>query len=237
MNPESNLEALWNLSYGLYVVTSHHDGKYNGQIANTVFQVTSEPPRIAVSISKDNFTHGYIANSGVFAVSVLDQSAPMTFIGIFGFRSGKDTDKLSQVSFKKGNLGCPLVTENALSILEAKVISQVDVGTHTVFIADVVYAEVLKQGNPLTYADYYQIKKGKTPKNAPTYRKPTEAGHEKKREGAMKSYRCTVCGYIYNPEAGDPEHGIDPGTPFENLPDTWTCPVCGSPKSKFVPQE
>lgn len=235
MTSEINFEALWNLSYGLYVITSELDGKFNGQIANTVVQVTAEPPRVAVSISKNNFTHGYIAKNGVFAVSVLDTATPMTFIGLFGFKSGRDIDKLSQVSFKKGITGCPLVLENTLSILEAKVIEQVDCGTHTLFVADVVSAEVLGKGTPLTYADYYLVKKGKTPKNAPTYRPPESAIKKERGKEAMQKYRCTVCGYIYDPAVGDPDGGIDPGTSFEDIPDDWVCPVCGAEKEDFEP--
>ncbi|MBU1707864.1 rubredoxin [bacterium] len=232
-----NLEALWNVSYGLYVITSRLDGKFSGQIANTVVQVTAEPPRIAVSISKNNFTHGYIANSGVFAVSVLTESTPMTFIGLFGFKSGRDIDKLSQVSFKKGSTGCPLVLENTLSILEAKVFERVDCGTHTLFVADVVGAEVLTKGNPLTYADYYLVKKGKTPKNAPTYRRPESVIKKERGKETVTKYRCTVCGYIYDPALGDPDSGIAPGTSFEELPDDWICPVCGASKEDFEPED
>ncbi|MFH1010112.1 MAG: flavin reductase [bacterium] len=233
MGPELNLEALWSVTYGLYVVTSHLDGKSNGQIANTVVQVTAEPVRIAVSISKNNFTHGFIAGSGAFGVSVLDENAPMTFIGLFGFKSGRDIDKLSRVSFKGGVTGCPLVTENALSIFDARVFAQVDAGTHTVFLADVVQAEIVQKGNPLTYTYYQQVKRGKTPKNAPTYQKPIPISEVKRSQKIMKSYRCSVCGYLYEPEKGDPESGIPPGTPFEELPDDWVCPVCGSPKDVF----
>ncbi len=163
-------KALYTLSYGLYTVTSHLGGKLNGQIANTVFQVTSEPPRIAVTINKNNLTHEYISKSGVFGISVLDQTTPMSFIGLFGFKSGREVDKLSQVAFEEGATGCPLVTENALAVLEAKLSGKIDVGTHTVFIGDVVGARVLRQGIPLTYAYYHENIKGKTPKNAPTFR-------------------------------------------------------------------
>lgn len=237
MTPEINLEAFWNLSYGLYVITSQLDGKFNGQIANTVIQVTAEPPRIAVSISKNNFTHDFISHSGTFAVSVLDESTPMTFIGLFGFKSGRDIDKLSQVSFKKGSTGCPLVLENALSVLEAKVIEQVDCGTHTLFVADVVGAEVLSKGHPLTYADYHLIKKGKTPKNAPTYRPPESVIKKERGEETMTKYKCSVCGYIYEPALGDPDNDIAPGTAFEALPDDWVCPICGAFKKDFEAED
>jgi len=234
-----DLKALWGLSYGLYVVASHDGDRLNGQIANTVFQVTAEPPQIAVSISKDNLTHGYIQKSGVFSVSVLEVSTPMIFIGLFGFKSGRDVEKLSRIAYEKGVTGCPCVTENALSVLEAKVIETVDVGTHTLFVGEVVGARILREGEPLTYADYHRVKKGKAPKNAPTYRGDTE---EKTRElegaGAkMRKYVCDVCGYVYDPRVGDPDSGAEAGTPFENLPDDWVCPVCGAAKDHFSPQD
>jgi ferric-chelate reductase [NAD(P)H] len=100
---------------------------------------------------------------------VLDESAPMTFLGPFGFRSGRDVDKLSKVNYKIGITGCPLVLEHALSVLEAKVIDQIDLGTHTIFIGDTVNAEVLKEGRPLTYRYYQESLKGKAPATAPTY--------------------------------------------------------------------
>jgi len=159
------------LSYGLYIVTSRDEGRLNGQIVNTVIQVTSDPPRVAVIINKKNLTHEYILKSKVFGVSVLEESAPMTFFGPFGFRSGRDMDKLAKVHFKKGITGCPLVMEHALSLLEAEVIEQVDLGTHTVFVGNVVNTEVLKPGRALTYRYYLEELKGKSPPNAPTYQK------------------------------------------------------------------
>jgi ferric-chelate reductase [NAD(P)H] len=169
MSPELERKAFRDLSYGLYIVTSHDGEQLNGQIANTAIQVTSDPARVAVIINKENLTHEYISKSRVFAVSVLEESAPMTFFGPFGFRSGRDIDKLTRVQFKKGDTGCPLVTEYSLSVLEANVIDEIDLGTHTVFIGDVVNAEVLKEGRPLTYRYYHENLKGKTSKNAPTF--------------------------------------------------------------------
>lgn len=228
--------ALYILSYGMYVVTSHIDEKLNGQIANTVFQVCAEPPRIAVSINKTNLTHEYISKSGVFGVSVLDQPTPMTFIGLFGFKSGRDVDKLSQVKYKNGVTGSPLVTDNALALLEGKVIDSADAGTHTIFIADLVNAEVLREGIPLTYSFYHENKKGKAPKSAPTYMEPQKPAEQKEATKAMKSYVCNVCGYVYDPAVGDPDNGIKPGTAFEDLPGNWVCPVCGASKEEFSPQ-
>jgi len=169
MNPKIDPSVFRNLSYGLYIVTSRDENRMNGQVVNTVIQVTSEPPRIAVIINKKNFTHDLIVESKVFSASVLEQSAPLTFFGPFGFRSGRDFDKLSNVVFKEGITGCPLITEHVLSVLEAEVINEIDLGTHTVFIGNVVSSEVLGEGTPLTYQYYHQILKGKSPPNAPTY--------------------------------------------------------------------
>lgn len=239
MNSEIDLKALFDLSYGLYVVCSHSDEKLNGQIANAVFQVTAEPPRVAVSISKNNLTHQYISNSGVFSFSVLDISTPMEFIGLFGFKSGRDVDKLSQVRYEKGITGCPCVTDNALSTVETKVIGQLDAGSHTIFVGEVVSARILQGGNPLTYADYHRVKKGKAPKSAPTYRGGVEEKEEKPEAvgTGMKKYICDVCGYVYDPAQGDPEHGVTAGTAFEDIPDDWVCPVCGVGKDQFSPQD
>jgi ferric-chelate reductase [NAD(P)H] len=157
------------LSYGLYVVTSMCDKKANGQIANTVFQVTSDPPRMAVCINKENLTHACILKSGVFGVSVLEEDVPMPFIGRFGFKSGRDGDKLKDLTIEKGPSGCPLVTDHAVAVVEAKVVDQVDAGTHTLFIGEVSSARVLNQKKPLTYAAYHEKKRGKTPPKAPTY--------------------------------------------------------------------
>jgi ferric-chelate reductase [NAD(P)H] len=164
--------ALWSISYGLYVVSSCDDGSANGQIANTVFQVAAEPPRMGVAINKLNYTHELISKSGVICASVLAADAPMKFIGLFGFRSGRDVDKFAEVETMIGNTGCPCVTEHAVSIFEAKVFGSIDVGTHTLFVADVISGKVLKDMDPMTYATYHQMK-GKAPKTAPTYQGPT----------------------------------------------------------------
>ncbi len=169
MCAELNRKAFENLSYGLYIVTSRNEDRLNGQIVNTVIQVTSEPPRVAVIINKKNLTREYISKSRLFGVSVLEECAPLTFFGPFGFRSGRDYDKLSKVQFKEGTTSCPLVTEYTLSVLEAKVIEEVDVGTHTVFIGNCVSSEVLKEGRPLTYLYYRENLKGKASPHSPTY--------------------------------------------------------------------
>lgn len=172
MSREVDRQVFRLISYGLYVIASRLDDQMNGQIVNTVFQVTAKPPRIAVSINKQNLTHEYISQSSMFSVSVLAQSTPQSFIGLFGFRSGRDLDKFTDIAHEKGIDDCPIVTEHTLAVLEAKVRDQIDVGTHTIFIADIMTARIIRDGTPLTYAFYQQVMRGKAPKTAPTYIAP-----------------------------------------------------------------
>jgi len=162
-------KILHQISYGLYIVSSISGDKVNGQIANTVFQITSDPPTIAVSINKDNCTHDFILDSEVFTVSILSTEAPMKFIGRFGFRCGRDIEKFENTDYKPGKTGAPIVLENSIGYLEAKVVNRLDVGTHTLFIGEVVDAQSLKTGEPMTYTYYHEVKGGKAPKAAPTY--------------------------------------------------------------------
>lgn len=164
-----NLNALHKIGYGMYIVGSHQGEKRNAQIANTMFQITSEPPTVAVSINKNNLTHEYIKSSQVFSASVLGQTAPLPFIGGFGFKSGRDTDKLKGVNYKVGQTGSPIFLDNTVAYLEAEVIQDVDVGTHTIFIGKVVAADILNENPCMTYEYYYQVKRGTTPRSAPSY--------------------------------------------------------------------
>ncbi len=229
-----NLKVLHLCTYGLYVVTSRKGDRLNGQIANTVFQLTSEQPTVAVSINKENLTHDFMMTSKVFVACILSKEAPMTFIGKWGFKSGRDVDKLEGTNFRTGKTGAPIVLDYTLGFIEAEVINTVDVGSHTLFIGKVVDCDVLDEGQPMTYAFYHQVKKGKTPRKAATFIEESRVEKEKGMEGEVpKRYRCTVCGYIYDPEKGDSDSGIVPGTPFEDLPTDWVCPVCGVGKDKF----
>lgn len=236
MTEQIDYRALFKLSYGLYIITSRDGERINGLIANTVFQVTAVPPRVAVAIEKKCLTSEMMGKSGVFAVCVLDEATPLKFIGIFGFNSGRNFDKFSHACFRPGITGCPIVTENVLSYLEARVVDSLEVDTHTVFIGEVVSAENLRGGRPLTYSFYHEHLKGKTPRSAPTYRPAGGEREKSERGGRMKKYICNVCGYVYDPEAGDSDSGIDPGTPFEKLPENWVCPVCGAGKDQFTPE-
>ncbi len=221
-------KALHKISYGLYIVASKKGDRLNGQIANTAFQISNDPPTIAVSINKQNLTNEYIRDSKVFAVSVLAQEAPLALIGQFGFKSGRETDKFAGVSYRLTPGGVPYVTGHTLAWLEAEVIQEVDAGTHNIFIGKVRAAEVLKEGIPMTYAYYHQVKRGSVPQTAPVYTPKKD-----ERSVSMDKYVCTVCGYVYDPLLGDPENDIPPDTPFEKLPDDWTCPVCGAGKEEF----
>ena len=225
-----NMKAIQKICYGLYVISSKNGNKINGQIANTAFQITSDPPTVAISINKQNFTHEYIQDSKVFSVSMLSKEAPMILIGNFGFKSGRDIDKFKDAKFRIGVTGSPILLDYTIGYLDCEVLSSTDVGTHTVFIGKVVDCETLSDAEPMTYAYYHKVKGGKSPKTAPTYVKEEP---EEKAEAAGEKYKCKVCGYVYDPANGDPDSGIKPGTSFEELPDSWICPVCAAPKSEF----
>ena len=224
MNPR----ALHKLSYGLYIVTSKMADKLNGQIANTAFQITSEPPTVAVSINQKNLTWEYIKDSRVFAISVICQDAPLSFIGDFGFKSGRDVDKLSGINYKLAQTGAPIILDNTTSYLEAKVTKEMDAGTHTIFVGEIVDGDVFNEKPRMTYDYYHEVKRGTTPKTAPSY-----VEEKQKEVTKMSNYECSVCGWIYDPEIGDPDNGVAPGTPFESIPDDWQCPVCGASKDEF----
>ena len=224
-----NTKALFKLSYGLYIITSKKGDKINGQIANTAFQISSDPATIAVSINKQNLTNEFIRDSKVFVVSVLSQETPLSFVGQFGFKSGRDVDKFAGVQYKLGVSGAPYVTQNTLSYMEAKVIQEVDAKTHTIFIGEMIGAEELREGQPMTYAYYQQVKRGSVPATAPTYAAKKDPGAAQ----PMDKYVCNICGYIYDQSLGDADNHIAPGTSFGDLPDNWVCPVCGAGKDNF----
>ena len=226
MNPK----AMHKISYGMYIVSSVKSGQFNGQIANTAFQTTSEPAMIAVCLNKQNLTHEFVQSSKVFAVSVLSTSTPIEFIGRFGFKSGRDTPKFDGVNHRSGGTGAPIVLDHTIAFVEAEVVDTMDAGTHTVFLGKVVDADVLDpEAEPMTYTYYHAVKGGKSPKTAPTYIRE----EPKKQAKAGDKWECTVCGYVYDPAVGDPDGGIKPGTAFEDIPDDWVCPVCGAAKSEF----
>jgi len=226
-----NRKTLHKISYGLYIVSSIDNEKLNGQIANAIFQITAEPPTVAISINKKNLTHDYIKKSKVFTISILPEITPMKFIGTFGFKSGRDIDKFNGINYKLGKTKTPIIIDYSLGFIECKIIEEINVGTHTIFCANVIDADILSEENPMTYEYYHKVKGGFSPKTAPTYYRAVD--NEIKEEEKMDKYVCKVCGYVYDPEKGDPDNGVQPGTKFEDLPDDWVCPVCGASKESF----
>lgn len=234
-----NIEAFFKITYGLYIISSEYDGVKNGYVANTAFQVTAEPPQIAISCNKDNFTCGIIEKSKKFSISILKQEAKSETIGLFGYKSGKDLNKFASIQQTISANNTPVVTEDSIAWFDCVVKQKLEVGSHIIFVAEIIENELLEEdANPLTYAFYRDVKKGIAPKNAPTYIDKTKKETKKTSSpSSNKKYRCLACGYIYDPEIGDPENGIEPGTAFEDLPDDWLCPTCSSPKSMFEQYE
>jgi len=168
-----NVKAIHQINYGVYIVASRKGEKLNGQIVNTVFQVTSDPQTVAICINKKNFTYECIKESRVFSVSILEKDVTMLFMGPWGFKSGRDTEKFAGVKHKIGVTGAPVVLENCTGYFECEVMSETDAVTHTIFIGKVVADEIIDGSKEaLTYEYYRQVKKGKSPANAPTYVKP-----------------------------------------------------------------
>ena len=221
-----NFEALFKVSYGLYIVTSGDKSKGNGFISNTVFQVTAEPAKFAACCNKNNFTAELIRKHGAFAVSVLETNTTPEIFGTFGYKSGRDMNKMAGLNVRYGTTGVPIVLDSSIAYMEFKVVETFDVGTHLMFIGELMNAELIDDTKePITYLYYRQVKKGLAPKNAPTYIDKSKL-ETKPKEATLKTYKCPACGYIYN-ESTEPIKFID-------LPDDWVCPVCGSEKSDFM---
>ncbi|MBN2774803.1 MAG: flavin reductase, partial [Prolixibacteraceae bacterium] len=177
-----NYKAFHKLSYGLYIIASEYEGIKSGYIGNTVFQVTSEPPRIAISCHKDNFTTSIIQKSKIFSVSVLKQQLDTSIIGEFGFISGREFDKFSKVDFRKSESGVPVILDAAIAWFECTVVKEIDAGSHLLFLGEVGNCDILSDEPPLTY-DYYREKyRMLAPKNAPTYIDKDKLGDGKKPE-------------------------------------------------------
>lgn len=162
-------KALYKATYGLYVVSAQADGKRTGCIVNTLVQVTAVPIKLAVTVSKENLTCGLIEKAGRFTAVALDQRADLMYIGRFGFRSGRDMDKLDGIPMAEDAAGTPYPTENACARYSCKVTGSVDLDTHVMFIGQCEEAEILSEQEPLTYAYYRNVIKGGTPKTAPSY--------------------------------------------------------------------
>lgn len=173
--------AVHKLTYGLFILTAKDGEKDNGCIINTVTQVTSEPNRITIAVNKANYTHDMIVKTGEFNVSVLTENSKFETYKHWGFQSGKDTDKLEAISFKRAENGITYIADETNAYISAKVVSSIDLGSHTLFIADVTASEVLSDDESVTYSYYH--------KNI----KPSKPKTEEKKKGFI----CTICGYIY----------------------------------------
>ncbi len=225
-----DFETLFLINYGLYVVSSVSkvSNKINGFVANAFTQVNSDPPTFALVVNKNNLTHSFIEESGLFSLSILSINTPLNFIGLFGFKSGREIDKFQNINYITAEIGVPVVIDNAVGYLVSQVIKTIDMGSHTIFIGDLKESVTLTNEEPMTYLYYRKVKKGTTSKNAPTY-----ISKDKLEGNKMEKYVCKVCGYVYDPAVGDPDSGINPGTPFDKLPDDWVCPICGAGKDQF----
>ena len=174
--------ALNKLSYGLFVLTARQEGKDNGCIINTAMQITDTPKRIQIAVNKQNLTHDMIATTGIFNVSVLSQEAVFWVFSHYGFQSGRDVDKFANIPEARTENGLRYVEGCANAVISGKVVTTLDCGTHTVFVADVTDAKVLSDVPSMTYQYYFDHVK---PKPEPAKK---------------SSWVCKICGYVYEGE-------------------------------------
>ena len=179
--------ALFKLSYGLFVLTAKQDGKDNGCIINTVQQVTSDPMRISVTVNKANLTHDMVLSTGEFNVSVLTEDAVFWIFQHYGFQSGRDVDKFANLPEARTANGIRFVEGCTNAVISGKVIQTVDCGTHTLFIADVTEAKVLDNAPSVTYQYYFDHIKPKP--------EPAQQG----------KWVCKICGYVYEGDTLPPD--------------------------------
>lgn len=199
-------KALFKIGYGLYVLTAKDGERDNGCILNTVMQVTAEPNRIAVCVSRQNLTHDMIEKSGMFNVSVISEKADFELFKHFGFQSGHDVEKFFGYSdCERSENGVLYITKGTNAYISGNVVKSVDLGTHTMFIADVSDMKILCDEPSATYDYYFEHIKPK----------PEEKKEEK---DGKKRWRCVICGYEY---VGD------------TLPADFICPICKHPASDF----
>lgn len=216
-----NVNALMDMTYGMYVIATKNEDKKVGCFVNTVTQITAENPIISVSINKKSYTNEIIKKSKKFSVSILSEKTDSKVIGTFGFCSSRDNDKFENVEYKMVN-EIPVVDENMCGYLICELLDVIDAETHDIFLARVINAEKESNNKPMTYSYYHEVIKGNAPKEAPTY------VEEKKENITMEErsqYKCKICGYVHDENKSS--------TRFDELPDDWKCPICGRPKSDF----
>lgn len=215
-----DMSVLWKLSYGMYAIGTLDGIRPTGCIVNTVVQITSVNPVIAISMNKNNFTYEAIKKTGRFSVSILTEKTNPNVIAKLGFCSGRDTDKFDGKDFAWQKMdGLPVVKDNCAGHIVAEVVSMTEMETHDIILARVKDAQPCTSIAPMTYKYYHEVIKGSAPKNAPTYQEPKPETQAKTTE----KWVCTICGYVYE---GD----------LTKEPEDWKCPICKQPKSKFVKQ-
>jgi flavin reductase (DIM6/NTAB) family NADH-FMN oxidoreductase RutF len=209
-----DLTALFKFSYGLYVVGVNAGGRLGGCIVDAMVQASSnEPPTVILCSIKGNYTNEMLKKEGLFSVSVLPANVDPFVVANFGFQSARSADKWKNVPHSVVG-GLPQL-DGAASYIRCKVMNQVELPTHTAFFCEVADA-VNGQGEPLIFGDYQKTMK-KTAYEA--FEKFKAAG---KPPVKAEKWQCTVCGHVYEGE-----------TPFADLPEGWTCPLCGVGKDKF----
>lgn len=174
-----DLKVMNKISYGLFILTARDGTKDNGCVINTAMQVTANPNRIAIAVNKSNYTHDMILQTGEFNISILDESAKFGTFKNFGFKSGRDSDKMFEIKYNRSENGITYLTDECNAYVSAKVCSTVDLGSHTLFIADVTDGQILSSNPSATYAFYH------------SNIKPAASSAPK------KGFICTICGYIY----------------------------------------
>lgn len=213
-----NKSVLWDLSYGVYVVSSFDNKRATGCIANCAVQLTEN--LIGVSINRNNYTNCVIKENGSFALSILSENTNPDIISVFGFSTGKDSDKFEKIAYE--TIGGMPVVKDSVGYLILKVTNEVELDTHTFFIGEITGGDVFSDKIPMTYKFYHDVIKGRAPKNAPTYIDPDELPAKTEGAESPKRFRCKICGYIYE---GD----------ISKEPPNYVCPVCKQPKSVFEP--
>lgn len=163
-----NEQVLNNISYGVYIVSTWDNGRPTGCVANSLMQVTAEPPMMVVSIHHDNYTHKCIMDTKKFSVSILREDSDYRLIGKFGYQSGKNIDKFDQLEYEVYD-NMPVI-KDCCGYITCEVTGTMETDTHTSFLAKIVEGDVMCEGDPMTYSYYHKVIKGKSPKNAPTYR-------------------------------------------------------------------
>ena len=198
--------ALYNLSYGVFMLGTKAGEKKNGCITNTCIQVANSPTRVAISVLNTNYTCDLIKESGIFTLSMLDQTVTFETIKHFGFQSGRDVDKMNDIALPEDENGVPYMGWQCCAMISCKVVSSQDLGSHTLFIAEVTDGKVLSEHAPLTYADYQNNVKPKPEK--------------KQDDRKIVGWRCKICKYVYE---------------GSELPADFSCPLCGHGPEDFEP--